>query len=342
VFDLTYFQGLLFRHGCSRIFSLSDLSCIEIKTDTKAWPLAITGIGSRYFMISTYPHFKMYDLSTLTEKYILEKPYVGDEFITGNDAFFAIARYKSLIIFRPEDGSKIDEMNIFDLIDDEAERIRVQGADWIFRGMEMAKNTLVIRVMVIDDEAVSWLFFYISGLDKCIRKCITLDSGYCNKYGSVDCMSVMFVTSVDTVIEASFFYTDQQCHEYATYDTISFDLETFEHQVVEKTFTLEWALHYVGITPDLLCTFKSREPPSNDTFDCENCGSIDAINIYSNIAGELRLVTCISGSPFNAMGRVRRIFADENWVFLWSEMSLDIWGFDELKCEALRPLVRGN
>jgi hypothetical protein len=348
--DLTYSQGRLLhrRTRGSRIFSLSDLSCIELKTEAKDRPSASAGIESRYLMIATYPHFRMYDLSTLTDKYILEEPCSGDEFITGSDAFFAIARRERLIIFRPEDGSKIEEMNIFDLIDDEAIRIRVQGANLMFRGMEMAKNTLVIRIMAIDEEAVSWLFFYISGLDKCIRKCITLDPSYCNKYESGECGSDMFMTFVDTVIEASFIYTDQQCHEYATYDTVSFDLETFEHQVVEKTFALDWAPHYVGITPDLLftfhshCTFHSRESPDNCILDSESCCIIDAIRVYSNIAGELALVKTFS--PFNEMGNetVTRLKADENWVLLISETSLDIWGFDELKCEALRPLVRGN
>lgn len=355
VSDLTYSQGRLFHRGCSRIFSLSDLSCIELKTDakktnTKDRPSARSsrGIGSKYFMISTYPHFKMYDSSTLNEIYILEEPCIGNAFITGNDAFFAIARGKRLIIFRSEDGSKIDEMNIFDLIDDEAERVRVQGALWKYHvmGMETTKNTLVIRVMAYVEEE-SLLFFYISGLDKSIRKCIILDSDYCSKYQIGECGD-MFMTSVDTVIETSFICTDEFFDEYATYDTVSFDLETFEHQVVEKTFARELALDYVGITPDLLCTFHSRshctfhsqESPGTCTLDPKSCCLIDAIHIYSNIAGELALVKLFS--PFNGMGRKTRLFADENWVLLISETSLDIWGFDELKCEALRPLVRGN
>ena len=50
--------------------------------------------------------------------------------------------------------------------------------------------------------------------------------------------------------------------------------------------------------------------------------------------------TCLSTRK---RGLMERMVADENWILLFSEVSLDIFGFDELQCETLRStLEKGN
>ena len=333
LFNIKFSKGrLIYDHG-SLIVSLPDLSFTSLKTCSETWINKSAGIGTRYFMIYLCPYLKIYDLSTFTEKYTLRSPFSWLSNIAGNDCFFGINDGKRLLILRSDDGTKIDEMDIFDLIDDENERNRVRGARWCVRGMEIAQNTLVLRVRVCKN-GISWLFFYISGLDKSIRKCITFYPSYCYKYGRGACESDMFVTSTDTFIYVSIIYIDQKDHEYGIYDTISFNLETFEHKAAEQTFALRGSPLYVGITPHLLCKYNFA-----DNYDSKTEESPQTIEIPSFTNRKTGVKTCLGLK----WGPSNRMFADENWILLFSEGSIDIFGFDELKCETLRSaLEKGN
>jgi hypothetical protein len=330
--------------GRLAIVSLSDIltpvSIPDFESQHRSYAARLTTICADYLVRRRNSYIQVFDPKGIALKYSVLAPFVNgpDEFAC-HDGFFTGIRDFRLVIWDAKTGVQREDINLLDLVETESTEGIIDPTSSICYDFAITKGTIVIRFAVHSSESpfCSFHLFFISGMDNSVRRHIALDPSYCDKFGSGHCQTTT-ISSIDSCIDISYFYLDQQNHETATYDVITFDSSTDNFDVSEEFFDLDWSEHFKGISPNLVC--KINDDDDGEEVDSEDESGTDSktqvIQILGHAHDGLKVVNEWS---MNITENVSQFLADQDWIVILDAEWLHIMGFDELKCQSLKESV---
>jgi hypothetical protein len=293
-----------------------------------------TTICTEYLIKRRNPDIHVFDRQGINLKYSVVAPFgSGPNQFACHDSFFTGIHEFQLVIWDAKTGVQKDDINLLDIIDAESNQRIIDRTSSSLYDFAIADGTIVIRYAVHSPEPpyCSFHLFFISGMDNSVRKHFALDDTYCDKFGSGHCQNST-ISSIGSTIYISYFYLDQQVHEAACYDVITFDSSIDDIVVSEEFFDLDWSEYFVGISPQLVC--KINDGDDSDDSEYES----DADCKVQILGGDGLQV--VNEWSMDITERVLRFFANQDWIVIIDAEWLHIMGFDELKCQLLKESLK--
>jgi hypothetical protein len=282
---------------------------------------------SEYLIRRQSSEIQVFDPQGITLQYSVSAPFIdGPEEFACHDSFFTGIRDFRLVIWDAKTGAQKEDINLLDLVDTESNEAILDPTKSECYDFAITNGTIVTRFAVFNSEAPYCLFhiFFISGMDNSIRKHVALDESYCDKFGSGHCQNTT-ISSTDSTFYISYFYLDQQDHQYASYDVITFHSSIDDLFVSEEFFDLDWAEHFIGISPNLVCKIDDGNDPREEVdSEDENDIKTEEIQILGDTGDGLKVVNDWS---INITEKVFQLFADQDWIVVLDAEWIHIMGF---------------